>query len=69
MDQLTIYDIMAYKTAEDLIRWHGDNAVFEAAGQANQSRASGDDRQFIHWRAVEHAIQVLQLEDPMGELH
>lgn len=69
MDQLTIYDLAAYRMAVDLIRWHGDEAIFKAAGHANQSRASGDDRQFSLWRAVEHAIQVLQLEDPMGEIH
>lgn len=69
MEHLTIYDIAAYRVAEHLIRWHGEDAILEAAGQANQSRACGNSQLFLHWRAVEHAIQILQLEDPLGELH
>ncbi|MGK2285785.1 hypothetical protein [Pedomonas sp. V897] len=69
MHQLTIYDISAYKVAQDLIQWHGEDAILEAAGQADRNRACGNDQLFLHWRAVEHAIQILQLEDPVGELH
>lgn len=69
MEQLAIHDINAFRVAQHLVRWHGDDAVLEAASQADHSKALGNQELFIHWRAVEHAIQVLQLEEPLGEIH
>lgn len=69
METLAIFDLNAFRVAEHLVRWHGEDAVLEAASQADQCREQGNEKLCCHWLAVEHAVQVLQLEDPVGEIH
>lgn len=52
-----------------LIDQFGDDAVIEAATMADGYRNSGNLVQFCRWRQVERAIQLLLLEDIVGEVH
>lgn len=52
-----------------LITAFGEDAVVEAATRADQFRSAGDLSQFCRWRQIERAIELLQLEDVVGELH
>ena len=52
-----------------LIAAFGDEAVTEAATRADQFRDAGDLTAFCRWRRIERAIELLQLEDVVGELH
>lgn len=52
-----------------LIAAFGEDAVMEAATRADQFRDAGDLNAFCRWRQVERAIQLLQLQDVVGELH
>lgn len=52
-----------------LIAAFGEDAVMEAATRADQFRDAGDLTAFCRWRQIERAIELLQLEDVVGELH
>lgn len=66
---LTIADAIIYTIANSMIELSGEDAVLEAAEKADLSRSSGNVIQFVHWRQVEQAIQILQLDEVIGELH
>lgn len=67
--QLAIHDRAAYIGAIDLIREHGEDAVLAASAEADRSRDRGNVLQCSFWRTVETAIQIIQLEDVVGEIH
>jgi hypothetical protein len=52
-----------------LIAAFGEEAVIEAATRADQFRDAGDLTLFCRWRQIERAVELLQLQDVIGELH
>ena len=64
-----INDRASVEEATILIAAFGEDAVVEAATRADQFRDAGDLTLFCRWRQIERAIQLLQLEDVIGELH
>lgn len=69
LSPLTIADTNVYVTATSLIADHGEYACVEAAARADASQRIGNVVEFSHWRQVERAVQILQLEDIIGDLH
>lgn len=65
----TIYDRYAFSDAEALVGTYGDEAVLEATGRADTARINGDAKGFCHWRRVEQAVQIIQLDEVIGDLH
>jgi hypothetical protein len=66
---LLISDRVAYVCACDLVDQEGDDAVLLAAERADACQAEGDAGAYAYWRRVESAIQILLLEDAVGDLH
>jgi hypothetical protein len=64
-----IHDRTSVDEATVMIAAFGEDAVIEAATRADQFRNAGNLALFCRWRQVERAIQLLQLEDVVGELH
>jgi len=64
-----IHDRSTVDEATRLIAAFGQDAVVEAATRADRFRNAGNVALFCRWREVERAIQLLQLEDVVGELH
>lgn len=52
-----------------LIAAFGEDAVIEAATRADRFRDAGDIDLFCRWRQIERAVELLQLQDVVGELH
>ncbi len=69
MQLQSIHDRASVEEAAVLIARFGDAAVVEAASQADAFHNSGNLMLFCRWRQVERAIQLLQLEDIVGEIH
>jgi hypothetical protein len=66
---VAIHDRAAYIGAMDLIREHGEDAVLAASAEADRSRDKGNILQFSFWRTVETAIQIIQMDEVIGEIH
>lgn len=66
---LTIANTHVYTAASALIDRHGEDAVMEAASRADASQRIGNVERFSHWRQVERAVQILQLEDVVGSIN
>lgn len=64
-----IHDRTSVDEATSLIATFGEDAVIEAATRADKFRNAGNLALFCRWRQVERAVQLLQLEDVIGELH
>lgn len=64
-----ISDRVAYACAHDLLDIEGDDAVMTAADKAEIFAAQGDEPMNAYWRRVERAIEILLLQDVIGELH
>jgi hypothetical protein len=64
-----IHDRASFERAVGMIARFGEDAVIEAATRADGFRVRGQMSQFCRWRQVEHAIQLLELRDIVGELH
>jgi hypothetical protein len=64
-----IHDRTSVDEATTLIARFGEDAVIEAATRADAFRNSGNLILFYRWREVERAVQMLQLQDVVGELH
>ncbi|MEE4349799.1 MAG: hypothetical protein V2J26_06180 [Pacificimonas sp.] len=62
-------DRSSFDTAMTLVSEHGEDAVLEAALQADKHRNRGDVGSFVRWRSVERAVLMLQLDDVVGEVH
>ena len=65
----TVSNRASVDEAAILIARFGEDAVIEAATRADAFRHTGNLHAFCRWRQVEQAIQLLQLEDIVGELH
>lgn len=66
---LVISDRLAFLCARELVQHEGDDAVLTAAARADEAQERGEDADYGYWRRVESAIQILLLEDVIGELH
>ncbi len=69
MDSPFIHGRTALADASDLIDRFGDDAGFEAAARAEQSRDDGNVARFCHWRQIERVIATLSSEDVSGSIH
>jgi hypothetical protein len=64
-----IADRIAYICANELLRMEGEDAVLTAADRADEALGRTDAEQYGYWRRVESAMQIILLEDIVGELH
>jgi hypothetical protein len=55
--------------AADLIDRFGDDAGFEAAVRAEESRDAGNVVRFCHWRQIERVIVTLASDEVRGTIH
>lgn len=69
MDTLFISGRPALEDAAELIRHFGDDAGFEAAARAEESRGKENVVRFCHWRQVERVIATLSSEEVLGSIH
>jgi hypothetical protein len=64
-----IADRIAYLCAKELLRMEGEDAVLTAADRADEALGRADAEQHGYWRRVESAMQIILLEDVIGEIH
>lgn len=69
MDGLFINGRLALDDASALIERYGDEAAFEAAARAEQSRDDGNVVRFCHWRHIERVIATLSSDEVCGTVH
>ncbi len=62
-------EIDIYRAAKLYIDNHGDQAVVQAAMQADAQLAAGDMEGAAMWRRIIKAIEVLQATEPGGLTH
>nr|WP_037503990.1 hypothetical protein [Sphingomonas jaspsi] len=59
----------ALEDAAKLIETYGDDAGFEAAARAEDSRDRGNVIRFCHWRQIERVIATLSADEVGGTIH
>ncbi len=59
----------ALADAAQLIDAYGDDAGFEAASRAENSRDAGNVIRFCHWRQIERVIATLSCDEVRGTVH
>jgi hypothetical protein len=69
MDSPYISGRLALAEASDLMDRFGDDAGFEAAARAEQSRDVGNLVRFCHWRQIERVIAALSSDEVRGTVH
>jgi hypothetical protein len=69
MDTPFISGRRALDDASELINRFGDDAGFEAAARAEQSRGFGNVARFCHWRQIERVIATLASDEIRGTVH
>ena len=69
MDTPFIHGRLALADAADLMERFGDDAGFEAAARAEQSRDDGNVVRFCHWRQIERVIATLTDDEVRGTVH
>jgi hypothetical protein len=69
MDMPFIADRKSLADAAQLIELYGDDAGFEAASRAEDSRDKGNVVRFCHWRQIERVIVVLSEVEVRGTVH
>ena len=69
MDSPFISGRPALADAADLIDRFGDDAGFEAAVRAEESRDAGNVVRFCHWRQIERVIVTLSSDEVRGTIH
>ncbi|HEU4810360.1 MAG TPA: hypothetical protein VFS69_06865, partial [Sphingomicrobium sp.] len=69
MDALFISGRPALADAAELIDLYGDDAGFEAAVRAEESRDAGNVVRFCHWRQIERVIVTLSSDEVRGSIH
>ena len=69
MDSVFIHGRPALADASDLMARYGDDAGFEAAARAEQSRDDGNVARFCHWRQIERVIATLSSDEAIGTVH
>lgn len=52
-----------------LLETYGDDAGFEAAARAEDSRDKGNVLRFCHWRQIERVIVTLSDQEVRGTVH
>ncbi|GAA3909068.1 hypothetical protein GCM10022276_29170 [Sphingomonas limnosediminicola] len=69
MDTPFIHGRVALADASDLMERFGDDAGYEAAARAEESRDNGNVTRFCHWRHIERVIATLSSEEVSGSVH
>ena len=69
MDLPFISGRAALMDAALLIETYGDDAGFEAAARAEDSRDKGNVIRFCHWRQIERVIVTLTEQEVRGTVH
>lgn len=69
MDSPFINGRPALNDAAELIERFGDDAGYEAAVRAEQSRDRGNVVHFCHWRQIERLIATLSSDEITGTIH
>lgn len=69
MDTPYISSRAALDDAASLIETFGDDAGFEAAARAEESRDRGNVIRFCHWRQIERVIATLSADEISGTIH
>ncbi|MCF2514461.1 hypothetical protein LVY65_05195 [Sphingomonas sp. G124] len=69
MDTPFIPDRAALADAALLLETFGDDAGFEAAARAEDSRGKGNVLKFCHWRQIERVIVTLSDQEVRGTIH
>ena len=69
MDNPFIHGRLALADAHELMERYGDDAGFEAAARAEQSRDLGNVGRFCHWRQIERVIATLTSEEITDTIH
>ena len=69
MQAMFINGRTALDDAHRLIDSFGDDAGFEAAVLAEQSRSDGNVVRFCHWRQIERVIATLASDEVQGTIH
>jgi hypothetical protein len=69
MDMPFISGRAALADAASLIETFGDDAGFEAASRAEDSRDKGNVTRFCHWRQIERVIVTLTEREVRGTVH
>ncbi|WP_425423555.1 hypothetical protein [Sphingomonas jaspsi] len=69
MDMPFISGRAALEDAAKLIETYGDDAGFEAAARAEDSRDRGNVIRFCHWRQIERVIATLSADEVGGTIH
>ena len=64
-----IHGRVALADAAELMDRYGDDAGYEAAVRAEQSRDDGNVARFCHWRQIERVVATLSSEEPLGTVH
>ena len=55
--------------ATDLITKFGDDAGFQAAARADESRDIGNHIHFCRWRQIERLIVLMSIDRAVGTVH
>jgi hypothetical protein len=66
---LYVADRSSVDTAQELITAFGDDAGFEAATRADQSRDLGNHVHFCRWRQIERLIVLMSVGRAVGTIH
>lgn len=69
MDTPFITGRAALNDAAMLIATYGDDAGYEAAARADDSRDKGNVIRFCHWRQIERVIVTLSDREVRGTIH
>ena len=69
MDAPYISGPAALADASALLEQYGDNAGFEAAVRAEQSRDADNLVRYCHWRQIERVIATLSDREVRGSVH
>ena len=69
MDTPFINGRTALADAALLLETYGDDAGFEAAARAEDSRDKGNILRFCHWRQIERVIVTLSDQEARGTIH
>lgn len=66
---LYLADRSTIDQAQELMMAFGDDAGFEAAARADQSRDLGNHMHFCRWRQIERLIVLMSMPRAVGTVH
>ncbi len=64
-----IPDLDIYRSAQVLVKRHGEDAPIHAAMRADAMLEAGDLDGYATWRRILRAVEVLQRMEPGGKVH